>query len=235
MRGDEVGDQVLLLAGLLRIAVEQLLEAVVGAHSRLHHLRQRAVAQMLRGDLQIATDVVLREFAHVLGRLDREVIAHTRCDQHLLDAGQRARLAIQLDQRRMVGIEIGADARVDTGRTAAGALDLAALAGQAVHVGGRAAQIGDHAGKARHLCRGSSPISRSTECFRAALDDAALMLGDRAEGAAAEAAALDRDREADHLVGRDRGARRRTDAAGAGTADRRSSPSPRCSAESAAD
>ena len=38
--------------------------------------------------------------------------------------------------------------------------------------------------------------------FRAALDDAALMLSDRTERAAAEAAALDRDREADHLVGR---------------------------------
>ena len=43
-------------------------------------------------------------------------------------------------------------------------------------------------------------ISRMTESSRAALDDAALVLGDRAERAAAEAAALDRDREADHLL-----------------------------------
>ena len=62
--------------------------------------------------------------------------------------------------------------------------------------------------------------------LRAALDDAALVLGDRAEGAAAEAAALDGDREADHLVRGDLRARRRTDAAGAGTAARRPSPSP---------
>ena len=39
--------------------------------------------------------------------------------------------------------------------------------------------------------------------FRAALDDAPFVLGDRAEGAAAEAAAHDVDREADHLPGRD--------------------------------
>src|SRR6266478_1321029 len=45
----------------------------------------------------------------------------------------------------------------------------------------------------------TSPISRSTESSET-LDDAALVLGDGAEGAAAEAAALDRDREADHLV-----------------------------------
>ena len=41
--------------------------------------------------------------------------------------------------------------------------------------------------------------------FAAALDDAALVLGDAAEGAAAETAALDGDRELDHLVGRDLG------------------------------
>ena len=44
-------------------------------------------------------------------------------------------------------------------------------------------------------------ISRRIEFFRAVLDDAAFVLGDRAERAAAEAAALDRDREPDHLVG----------------------------------
>ena len=36
--GDEVGDQVLLLAGLAREAVEQLLEAVIGADAPLPHL-----------------------------------------------------------------------------------------------------------------------------------------------------------------------------------------------------
>ena len=46
-------------------------------------------------------------------------------------------------------------------------------------------------------------ISRIDRVLGAVLDDAALVLGDRAERAAAEAAALDRDREADHLVGGD--------------------------------
>ena len=44
VRGDEIGDQVLLLARLLGVAVEQFLEPVVGADARLHHLRQRAFA-----------------------------------------------------------------------------------------------------------------------------------------------------------------------------------------------
>ena len=46
-------------------------------------------------------------------------------------------------------------------------------------------------------------ISRRIELLAAVLDDAAFVLGDRAERAAAEAAALDRDGEADHLVRRD--------------------------------
>src|ERR1700686_5131063 len=100
----------------------------------------------------------------------------------------------------MVGVEIRAYARIDAGRPATGAFDLAALAGQAVHVGGRAAEIGDHAGESRHLITDLFDLAQH-RVFRAALDDAALVLGDRAEGAAAEAAALDCYRETNHLVG----------------------------------
>src|SRR5256886_14835738 len=115
------------------------------------------------------------------------------------DARQRARAAVEADERRVIGVEIGADARVHARRPAAGALDLAALAGEPVHVGGRSAEIGNDAGEARHLVAHRLDLAQHG-IFRAALDDAALVLGDGAEGAAAEAAALDRDREADHLV-----------------------------------
>src|SRR5256886_8800000 len=115
------------------------------------------------------------------------------------DARQRARAAVEADERRVIGVEIGADARVHAGGPAAGALDLAALAGEPVHVGGRSAEIGNDAGEARYLVT-HLPDLAQYGIFRATLDDAALVLGDGAEGAAAEAAALDRDREADHLV-----------------------------------
>ncbi len=108
-----------------RILIEQLLEAVVGADAWLHHHGQRALAHVLGGDLEIAADVVLGEFAHVLGRFDGEVVAHPRGDQHLLYARQLARAPIQADQRAVVGVEIRADARKHAGRPAAGALDLA--------------------------------------------------------------------------------------------------------------
>src|SRR4029077_16007299 len=181
---------------------EELLEAVVGGDAGLHHLRQRAFRQRLGGDLEIAAGVVLRELLDVLGRFDGEVVTHARGDQHFAYSGERARRAVQTDERGVIRVEIRADARVHAGGTAASALDLAALAGKAVHVGGRSAEIGDDPGESRDGVAHRLDLAQH-RVLRAALDDAALVLGDRAEGAAAEAAALDRDREADHLVGGD--------------------------------
>jgi hypothetical protein len=48
MRGDEVRDQVLLLAGLLRELLEHRLELLVGTHAGLHHVRQRPVLRCAR-------------------------------------------------------------------------------------------------------------------------------------------------------------------------------------------
>ncbi len=75
MRGDEVRNQVLLLAGLARKLVEQRLEPVVAADARLHHLRQRPVLGVLGRDLEVAADVMGHQFLDVGRRLDREVVA----------------------------------------------------------------------------------------------------------------------------------------------------------------
>src|SRR5690606_35891828 len=136
------------LTRLLRIALEQLLEAVVGRDSRLHHFRQRPFADRLGRDLEVAADVVLDEFLHVLGRFDREVVAHARGDQYLLDARHFAAAPEQAGQRRVVGIEVRADAGIRAGRTPARRLALAAPAGDAIHVGGRPTGVRDHAGEA---------------------------------------------------------------------------------------
>ncbi|OPZ04010.1 MAG: hypothetical protein BWZ09_02087 [Alphaproteobacteria bacterium ADurb.BinA305] len=199
---DEVGDQVLLLAGLAREAVEHLLETLVGADARLHHLRQRAFLGVLGRDLQVAADVVLRELLHILRGSHREVVAQPRADQHLLHAGQLASLAVQADQRGMVGVQVLAHVRVHARQAPAGALDFLRLAGHAVHVRGGPAEVRDHAGEAGRAVADLLDLAQDG-FLRAALDDAPLVLGDRAEGAAAEAAAHDVDREADHLEGGD--------------------------------
>jgi hypothetical protein len=82
--------------------------------------------------------------------------------------------------------------------------DFLVLAGQAVHIRGRAAEVGNDAGEALGLVADVLDLAQDRR-LGTALDDAAFVLGDRAEGAAAEAAAHDVDREADHFPRRDIG------------------------------
>src|SRR3546814_12353526 len=102
----------------------------------------------------------------------------------------------------MVGSEILADARIHAGKLAAGLLNGFGLAGHAVHIGSRPAEVGNDAGKAFHLVADFLDLVQDG-LLRTALDDAALVLGNRTEGAAAKATAHDVDRKADHLPGGD--------------------------------
>ncbi len=204
MRGDEVRDQILLFARLLRVGVEQLLKAIVAAHARLHHLRQRAFFGVLRRNLQITADVVRRQLFDIARIFHGDVVTHPGGDEDLFDALQVARAAVEVDRRLVVSIHVLANARVDAGETTAGLLRARRLAAQHIHVRGWAAEIGDYASKARYrVANGFDLID--DRILRAALDNTAFVFGNGAEGAAAEAAAHDVDREADHLIRRDTG------------------------------
>ena len=72
--GDEVRNQILLLAGLGAVLVKHLFEALVAANAGLHHHRQGAAFGVLGRDLQITADVVGHQFFHVLGAFDRQVV-----------------------------------------------------------------------------------------------------------------------------------------------------------------
>ncbi len=143
---------------------------------------------------------MLGQFLHISGRLGRQVVAYAGGDEHLLDAGQLAGAPVELDQRRVIGIEIRTDAGEHAGRSAAGAFDLTGLAGKPVHVGRRAAQVGDHPGEARNMVPDFLDLA-DNGLLGTILDDPAFVLGDRAEGTAPEATALNGDGEANHLVG----------------------------------
>src|SRR4030067_3440428 len=101
----------------------------------------------------------------------------------------------------MIDAHVLTDIRIHACWEAAGRFNLAALAGEAIHVGGRATQIRDHAGESGHTVAHCFDLA-DHRILGAALDDAALVFGNGTEGAAAEATALYRDRETDHLVGR---------------------------------
>ena len=204
MGGNEVRNQILLLARFLRKFLEQFLESLVSAQAGLHHLGKRPALGVFRGDLEITADVVGDQFAHVGRIADGQVVAHPGRDQDFLDARLFPRLAVQLDQRRMIGVHVDANVRVDAGQLATVLLDVARLAGQPVHVGGRPAEVGNDSGEARCLVANLLDLAQDRG-FRTGLNDAAFVFGDRAEGATAEAAAHDVDREANHFPGRDAG------------------------------
>src|SRR5262245_55505663 len=128
------------------------------------------------------------ELLHVFGRAHREVVADARADRDLLHALHGARAPIQLDEWCVVRAEGFTHVRKHAGGFAAGALDLAALARESVHVCGRAAEVADLPGEARRLIAHALDLA-DHRILGTVLDDAALVLGDRAERAAAEAAA----------------------------------------------
>ncbi len=99
MGGDEVGDQILLLASLFRELVEQGLKPVVRAEARFHHLGQRPGLGVLGRDLEIAADVVGDQLADVSRIADRQIVAQAGRDQDFFDARQLSRLAVESDQR----------------------------------------------------------------------------------------------------------------------------------------
>ena len=144
---------------------------------------------------------MLDEFAHIGRTLHRKIVAHARRHHDLLDARKRARLAIELDQRVVAGVRDSCRCP-DRRRTDAGTAPRSRLSLQAMRymlaVGPPMSEMMPV--KPSVLSRMIS-ISRRIELLRARLDDAALVLGDRAEGAAAETAAHDRHRMADHLPG----------------------------------
>src|SRR3712207_8388746 len=55
--------------------------------------------------------VMLSQLLHVFRRFDRQVVPHTRRDEHLFDTRQLTRATIKFDERRMVRVEIRAHAR----------------------------------------------------------------------------------------------------------------------------
>ena len=101
----------------------------------------------------------------------------------------------------MVGIEILADTRVDTGQSPAGRLNLRIIARQAIHVGRWAPKISDMTGEAWGMVPDRFEFTNDG-IFRSILDDAALMFGDGAEAAATKASPHDGHRVLNHFKGR---------------------------------
>ena len=139
--GDEVGDEVLLFTRFSAVLFKQGFELVVAADAGLHHLGERALLGVLGRDFQVAADVVGHQFFDVLGALHGQVVAQAGADQDLFHAFERTGAAVHIDQRGVAGVQVRANAGVDAAGLAAGGFNLGGFAADAVHIGGRAAQV----------------------------------------------------------------------------------------------
>ena len=158
---------------------------------------------MFRGDLEVAADMVLGEVLEIFGVSPGEVHPHAAGDEHPLHALDFPSLPHHLLDRAMIGAEQFADGRMDAGEPAAPGLDFRSGASHLIHVGRRAADVGD--GSLETGLRGEQLDLADDRVFGAALDDPALVGRDRAEGTAAETAAHDLHARLHDLEGRDPG------------------------------
>ncbi len=185
--GDEVRHQVLLFAGRFTGLAKRLREALVHLDARLLHLFQHFRIGVLGRHGDLAAGVVLGQFGDEFRAALGQIITNPRGDEHALDAPFGAHFAEQFDQRIMIGLQVLADPRMHAGEPATRALGALVLAAHLVHVGGRPTHVRDRAAEARHARQ--LPHLPQHALGGAALNDAPLVLGDAAKGAAAEAAA----------------------------------------------
>ena len=158
---DEIGYDLLVEVLLAADAVELPLELEELLERGLAHETEHTVAGMLGSHFQASADVAGDELAGVflggtvgglvLAVVEQEVVAHAAADEAFLDAGQGIDGAVDVDEARVVGVEVGTDLGMD----AAG--PLAALTGgevaavHAVHVGRGAAEVAEVAFEVGHL------------------------------------------------------------------------------------
>ena len=198
MGAHKIGHEILLFAELFVQRGIFAAEFFIDRVARLSHIAQDLIRNVLRRDLELAGDVVLHQFAQE-GRIlvgQQIVKADAAADEDLLHAGDGAQLTQQVYIIRMVRPQIAARRRKQALPVLAGPVCQLFFAGGLAEIGRRAADVMDVAlevGMLRHARRlGQQRV------MAARLDDAALMERQRAERAAAEAAAV-RDEAELHL------------------------------------
>ena len=165
---------------------------------RLLHQSQHVGIGVLRGDFQMPADVMLRPArACTPGCGGPGPCECPRPRAPSCTPGSSRAACIKSHERAVIGAQQLADRRMHAAQPAALGFDLGPRAAHLVHVGRRAADVADHAleiGVGRHL-----PDFAQDRLLAAALDDPAFVGRDRAERAAAEAAAHDLHRILHHL------------------------------------
>lgn len=147
--GNEVVGEELALAGGLRAAVKLLFEAQQGGWAGLTHVGKYGLVAVFGGELHLAGDVVVDEVIYVSGGVlwigQEQVGADAGGDEDLLDAGQATQRLEQVELGAVVDRQEGAGVGVEAALMRAGAGFELVGALEAVHIGGRAAEVVDDA------------------------------------------------------------------------------------------
>ena len=115
---------------------------------------------MLGSHLQPSAHMVLDEFAciamvhliniYIACVMQNEVVADTTSDEALLDSFDRIYSVIDVEQGTVVGIQVGADLRVDARGFLASLANLEVLSVHAVHIGTWTSQVADVTAEVGH-------------------------------------------------------------------------------------
>lgn len=206
--GDEVRDELLVEAVFFVDLVEDFAEFIEEGEVGLAHQVKHVRLSMFRGHFESPGDMAGNELLAVLaidgvsfrraGWGHGEVIAHSGADECFLDGGHAVYGLVDLEQARMVVVEIRAGGGMQTAGAQAFATFFEVAAAHGIHVGAGSAEVADIALEVRHLGDG---LHLAQDRFgRAGGDEFALVGGDGAEGAPAEASAMKADGMANHLV-----------------------------------
>lgn len=159
MTADEVRDNLLFEIALAVNLVKDALELVEELEGWFAHQVQHFVRRMFRSYLQATTHMLAYQLAGVFaGRLvnlliislvQQQVVAHATAYKTLLDARESIDGMVDVEQLAVVGIQVGADARVDARRALTVFAGFAVLAVHAVHIGARPTQVGQVSLEAR--------------------------------------------------------------------------------------
>ena len=190
VRTHEIGNKVLLLLILFVDAAVLCPELFKHVEVGLAHVVQHAVHAMLGCHLQLTADVILHELCKKFAVfvLQHIVIADAAADEDLLHAGNGAQAAQKQQIIAVIGIKVLAGGGGETVAILAHTVLLLLFAAGMAEVGGGTAYVMD---VALELGIAGEGFYLADDGFlTAAGDHAALMEGERAEVAAAEAATV---------------------------------------------
>ena len=207
---DEVGDDLLIESVAAINVVEKFLELVEEFERGLSHELQHGVGSVFGSHLEASRHVVANQLfgifllsvvnGFISAAMQNEVVAHTASHEALFDAGQRVDGMVDGKEWPVVGVEVFANGRVNAAGACALPAQAQVVASHAIHVGRRAAEVGEVALEVGHL--GDLSDLAQYALLRSAHDELSLVGRNGAECAASEASAVKADGVAYHFVGR---------------------------------